>query len=75
VGGKDAHSSNIDVNGFQAGLNYWATKHVRLTGQYSLYDFPGSSNSNEAVAPGVASKKATDANVLHEFSVRVGLAL
>jgi phosphate-selective porin len=74
-GDKDAMSSNIDAEGSQIALNYWATKHVRLTGEYSLYHFPGTPKAeNEATAPGVSAGHP-DSSLLHEFSVRVGLAL
>jgi phosphate-selective porin len=68
-------SNNISVNVYQAGLNYWATKHVRLTAQYSLYQFLGSSATNQAVAPGVKVDPTSKAHILDEFSFRVGLAL
>jgi hypothetical protein len=67
---------------YQVGLNYYATKHVRLTAQYSLYQFPGTPDGsktgtvdNQAASPGFKSGKALDANSLHELSFRVGLAL
>lgn len=75
AGDRSANTSNIDVNAYQVGLNYWATKHIRLTAEYSLYQFPGSSLTNQAVAPGVAATTAPNANSLHEFSARVALAL
>jgi phosphate-selective porin len=80
--GTGAKTQNIDVNAYQVGINYWATKHVRLTAQYSLYQFPGTpegskagSIDNQAASPGFKSGKALDANSLHELSFRVGLAL
>jgi hypothetical protein len=76
VGSISAKTDNIFVNVYQAGLNYWATKHIRLSAEYSLYQFPGKpGQTNQAVAPGVKSKAAPDASVLHELSFRVGLAL
>jgi phosphate-selective porin len=75
AGKLSAKTNNIDVNAYQLGLNYWATRHIRLTAEYSLYQFLGSSDDNQAVAPGVKSKKALDANVLHEVSFRCGLAI
>jgi phosphate-selective porin len=78
-GGKPGKSSattnDIKVNAYQIGLNYWATKHVRLTAEYSLYHFPGDIKSNQAKAPGLAVKADSDANLLHEFSLRLGLAI
>jgi phosphate-selective porin len=76
AGGLDAQTTNIAVNAYQLALNYWCTKHLRLTAEYSLYQFPGAPNShNQAVAPGVKSGSAPDASILNEFSFRVGLAL
>jgi phosphate-selective porin len=74
-GDRDASTTDISVDAYQLALNYWATKHIRLTGEYSLYHFPGTpKKENQAVAPGVSAGKA-DASLLHEISVRVGLAL
>jgi len=76
LGTISAKTDNIFVNVYQAGLNYWATKHIRLSAEYSLYQFPGKpGQTNQAVAPGVKSKAAPDASVLHELSFRLGLAL
>ncbi len=83
AGDLSGKTQNIDVNAFQAAVNYWATKHVRLTAEYSLYQFPGTpavsggpAPSNEAGAPGARSK-ANDvtASALHELSFRFGLML
>jgi phosphate-selective porin len=49
----------ISVDAAQIAANYWATKHVRLTLEYSLYSFP----------------EAPRRDLLHEFSCRIGLAL
>jgi phosphate-selective porin len=74
-GDRDATTTDITVNGYQVALNYWATKQIRLTAEYSLYQFPGTpKKENQAVAPGVSAGRA-DASVLHEISVRAGLAL
>jgi hypothetical protein len=80
--GTGAKTKNIDVNVYQLGLNYYATKHIRLTAEYSLYQFPGTPEGsktgtadNLAASPGFKSGKALDANSLHELSFRVGLAL
>ena len=58
---------DIKVNAFSLGVNYWATKHIRLTANYVLSMFPDSaptsvstkgssgplqSASNRALAPG-----------------------
>jgi len=74
-GDLSRRTDDITVNAYQAGLTYWATKHVRLTTEYSLYRFPGGPGSNQAVAPGVKSGAAPDAHLLHEMSFRAGLAL
>ncbi len=73
-------TTDIQVNALQAAVNYWATKHIRLTAEYSLYQFPGTPTganaTNQAVAPGVkASPAQAAADHLHEISFRVGLAL
>lgn len=64
-----ADTSNIDgdikVNAFSLGVNYWATKHIRLTANYVLNMFPDSeptsasamggptqSSTNRALSPG-----------------------
>jgi len=49
---------------------------VRLTAQYSLYQFPGDPREgNQAVAPGVQAGTSPGAHFLSEVSFRVGLAL
>ena len=79
AGGYGA-TKKVSVNAYQFALNYWATKHVRLTAEYSLYQFPGrplgamAGAQNQAVAPG-ARGNAHDARFLNEISLRVGLAL
>lgn len=89
--GASARSPNIVVQALQFAANLWATKHVRVSAQYSLYVFPGSPIStisrvaefpaspkpdNMAVAPG-ARANAFDfsATSFHEFGLRVGLSL
>ncbi len=77
-----ADTTHIRVNAMSLGANYWATKHVRLTAEYSLYSFPGDppgtpgGATNQAAAPGArATTKDLGASVLHEIGFRVGLAL
>lgn len=70
-----AATDDIRVNAYQLGLNYWATKHVRITAEYSLYHFPGSAATNQAAAPGRLAGTSPNAHVLNEISFRVGLAL
>jgi hypothetical protein len=81
AGGYGA-TENIDANVGQFCFNYYATKHVRLTAEYSYYNFPGTpvgaktgTIDNQAAAPGFRAGTALDANSLHELSFRVGLAL
>jgi phosphate-selective porin len=75
TGDRDAMTNNIFVNAYQLGLNYWATKHIRLTAEYSLYNFPGTPKAeNQAVALGVAFGHPKS-SLLHEISIRAGLAL
>ena len=75
LGERDAMTNNIFVNAYQLGLNYWATKHIRLTAEYSLYNFPGTPKAeNQAVAPGV-NFGHPKSSLLHEISIRAGLAL
>jgi phosphate-selective porin len=81
-GALSATTTSIQVNALQLAANYWATKHIRLTAEYSLYDFPGSppaagaGATNQAAAPGAkTSPPDPSADLLHEISFRVGLAL
>ncbi|HEY4104676.1 MAG TPA: porin [Polyangiaceae bacterium] len=75
AGSKDVKNidGNIKVNAFSLGLNYWATKHLRLTANYVLNLFPDSeptsaratggpvqSSSNRAIAPGNTLAKGTN---------------
>ncbi len=71
--GSYAATSQIQVNAYQFGVNYWATKHLRLSAQYSLYHLP--SSDNQAVAPGRKLDPSSDAEALHELSFRLGVAL
>lgn len=71
--GAYALTSQIKVDAYQLGVNYWATKHLRLSAQYSLYNLPAS--DNQAVAPGRKLDATSDAQALHELSLRVGVAL
>lgn len=72
-GSLDAKFTGIKINAYQLGVNYWATKHVRLTGEYSLYQTP---KDQQALAPGArANGNDKEATSFHELSFRVGLAL
>ncbi|HWZ87813.1 MAG TPA: porin [Polyangiaceae bacterium] len=67
AGTKDTKNADgdIKVNAFSLGLNYWASRHIRLTANYVLNMFPDSaptsatsmggpvqSSTNRAIAPG-----------------------
>ncbi|RYE93358.1 MAG: hypothetical protein EOO75_04545 [Myxococcales bacterium] len=80
--GLSTRTDSIRIDAYQAALTYWATRHIRLTGEYSLYHVPGSPPSspggvtNQAATPGARGPGADPgASVLHEFSVRAGLAI
>jgi hypothetical protein len=71
--GSYAVTNDINVNAYQFATNYWATKHIRLTAEYSLYHFP--SSNNQAVAPERKLDATSNAELLHEVSFRLGIAL
>jgi hypothetical protein len=80
-GAQAAQAQNIDVNAFQVATTAWVTKHVRLTAEYSLYQFPGTQGAggapptNAAAAPGTRTPHPDPkADSLHEVSFRLGLA-
>ncbi|MEO8901690.1 MAG: porin [Polyangiaceae bacterium] len=73
---------DIKVNAFSLGVNYWATKHIRVTANYVLNLFPDSgSSTNRAQAPGNTLSKTVNedahdnAHSLHEFLLRCAVAL
>jgi phosphate-selective porin len=78
---------NIKVNAFSLGLNYWASKHIRLSANYILNMFPDSApngaqtSANRAQAPGNTLAKGVNddardnAHTLHEFLLRAAVAL
>ena len=75
-GALDATTTNIKVDALQVAATYWATRHVRLTAQWSFYSFPGVPNvENQATAPGskpnTPPEKQSDARTLHELSARL----
>lgn len=80
-GARDANTNHVKVNAYQVVMNYWATRHIRLTAAYSLYQFPGTGKeTNQALAPGAANPATgpgyrPQATLLSEISFRVGLAL
>ena len=87
AGTADAKNADgaIKVNAFSLGVNYWASKHIRLTANYVLDVFPdsaaGGSSANRALAPGNTLAKGlndsarTGAHSLHEFLLRAAVAL
>jgi hypothetical protein len=58
-GANDPKTPNgdVDVTSFALGVNYWATRHLRVSGNYAYYDLPA-----HALVPS-----------LHEVSARVGV--
>jgi phosphate-selective porin len=86
--GGQADSKNVDgdirVNVISAGVNYWASRHLRLTLNYGLNMFPDSAATStpdqRAKAPGNRIAKGIDdearesAQTLHELAARVAIA-
>lgn len=86
----DKQTDKITVNAYQAALTYWATKHVRITAEYSLYHFPGTGiasinrvgefpdpgkpSTNQAAAPG-ARANAFDFSARHFHEFGVRVGL
>lgn len=86
----DKDTNKISVNAYQAALTYWATKHVRITAEYSLYQFPGTGvpsisrvgefpdpgkpSTNQATAPG-ARANAFDFSATHFHEFGVRVGL
>jgi phosphate-selective porin len=58
-GANDSKTPNgdIDVSSFALGINYWATRHLRVSANYAFYDMP----THALVSS------------LHEVSARVGV--
>lgn len=75
-GGLDALTTDIKVDVVQLAATYWATRHVRLVAQWSLYRFPGEPGvENQAGAPGSKpnheASERSGARTLHEASARL----
>jgi phosphate-selective porin len=69
-GGADG---KLNVGSLGLGLNYWATRHVRMSANWLMYSMPKSDTSdNRAVSPGNIAGHS-DAHVLHELGVRAGV--
>lgn len=71
-GGLDG---KIKARSLGLGVNYWASRHARISADWVAYNFPSSGTaSNRAVAPGQIAKPPRDgAHVLHEIGVRFGV--
>lgn len=75
-GGIDARTTKLRVDAVQVAATYWATQHVKVMAQWSMYRFPGEPGENQATAPGTQPNAGiADASVLHEVSARVQLSL
>jgi hypothetical protein len=60
-GGKsDSKTPNgdIDVTSFTLGINYWATRHLRVSLDYGAYFFPGSEPTTATETGGPAQSAA-----------------
>lgn len=78
-GGLDASTPDIKVNVFQLATTYYATRHIKLMAEWSMYSFPGVPGvENQAGAPGSKpnndAELRVDARTLHEVSGRVQLS-
>lgn len=76
-GGQPAAGGGLDgdikIGSLGLGVNYWATRHVRLSANWVAYRMPDSGTSdNRAVSPGNVAGHS-DAHVLHELGVRAGV--
>jgi len=71
-GELDAATTDIKVDVLQLAATYWATRHARITAEWSVYRFPGTPRTeNQAVAPGTLPNGGVgDARTLHEISMR-----
>ena len=59
-------TDKISVNAYQLGVTYWATKHLRFTGVYSLYHFPGTGPA--VINPRTGVAKQPDGAVTNQAS-------
>jgi hypothetical protein len=69
-------AQDITVREYGVGMNYWYTRHVRLSVNYVAYHTPGSGSAeNLAVVPGnvLPEEPKADAHLLHELSTRIGI--
>jgi phosphate-selective porin len=65
-GELSADTDTISVNAYQFGVTYWATKHLRFTGVYSLYHFPGTGPA--VINPRTGVAKQPDGKVTNQAS-------
>lgn len=74
-GELDSTSTAIKVDALQLAGTYYATRHIKVMAQWSLYMFP---RDNQAGAPGGKPnndvEKRADARTYHELSARVQLS-
>ncbi|WP_394836107.1 OprO/OprP family phosphate-selective porin [Pendulispora rubella] len=49
--GKGPYDGNIRVNALTYGAHYWATKHIRVSGQWTTYVFPEVAIPTSPLAP------------------------
>ncbi len=78
-GGLDARTTKLRVDAVQLAATYYATQHVKVMAQWSLFRFPGEPGvDDQATAPGAHPNAPLDAraraDVLHEVSGRVQLS-
>lgn len=77
-GGQPAAGGGLDgdirIGSLGVGVNYWATRHVRMSANWIVYQMPDSAqgSTNRAFAPGNLTGR-TDAHTLQEFGVRMGV--
>ncbi len=77
-GGQAAAGGGLDgdikIGSLGLGVNYWATRHVRMSANWIAYQMQDSAqgSTNRAVAPGNLVGR-TDAHTLQELGVRVGV--
>ena len=62
VNDKKTPNGTTEVEAFELGVNYWATKHVRATANYVLNTFPDGSAGSPIIG-----------NLMHEVAARVGV--
>ena len=62
VNDKKTPNGTTEVETFEIGVNYWATKHVRVTANYVLNTFPDGSAGSPVVGKG-----------MHEVAARAGI--